>query len=549
MVPRPVGPRGVIALGVALSTLGLAGCGDEVVITAPEPSPAAVRLSVPTRALFDVGATLQLSAELIDAVGRPVPGGGAQPEWSSDDPGVLTVNQSGLVTAVTEGTTRVVVRTGGFESSEQLWVVRDLQGSVALVDVTVLPMDGSGPAPGQTVLVEDGRVTAIGPVGSVSIPGAAHRVDGAGRYLVPGLTDAHTHPEEETDFLTYLANGVTTIISLGNHQGAPVLAWRDQIAAGELLGPTIYATGRILDGAQPRGRATIVTNREEARAAVRAQVAEGADFLKVYNSLTTPVFEAIMDEAEALGVAVIGHGVREPGFQGILDGGVSAIAHMEEVFYTHFGSTIDPSLIPAAVAALREAHTWVMPNLSTFERVNAQWGSSAALEGWLGGDLGRYVSPDRATAWRAFHAQVYANRTGSVAPILSFLGDMTTAFHEGGVPFLLATDSPIIPGMFAGYSIHDDLRLLVRAGLSPAEALEVGTRNAGEFVAAHRAGTEPFGTVTVGARADLILLDGDPTQGLETMKRPRGVMVAGRYLSGHRLDQLLEDVARGWHGA
>ena len=520
---------------------------DDQAGTGPAAEPVELRLVAPARALFDVGATMQVDVRLVDSSGATIEASGTEPTvWSSDDAAVLTVDQTGLVTAVSEGTTRIRATLQDFTGSEQLWVVRDLTGVVAVADATVLPMDGTAPLPDHTVLVEGGIITALGPSTSVVVPPEASVVDAGDLFLIPGLTDAHTHPEEETDFVTYLANGVTTVISLGHHDLAPVLQWRDRIAAGELLGPTVYATGRILDGAGPRARATIVTDPHEARSAVQDQVAAGVDFLKVYNSLSTPVFRAIMDEARSLGVGVVGHGVREPGFQGIIDEGIGAIAHMEEVYYTHFGSNIDRNGIPEALSALQDGGTWVMPNLSTFERVTAQWGRSAALEEWLAGEEGRYVSPERAAAWRAFHSQVYATRSGSVAPIMAFLVELTGAFHDGGVPFLLATDSPIIPGMFAGYSIHDDLRLLVQAGLTPMEALEVGTRNGGRFVADHRGGTEAFGTISVGSRGDLVLLGGDPTLDLTTLRSPHGVMVRGRFLSGFRLEQLVEDMAREW---
>lgn len=525
------------------ATAGTASASADVVVAQVGTE---VQIVAPETTIFNVGGTLQLGFEVIDRQGTPLDQA-FEALWASDSPAVLSVDETGLVTSKSEGAAVIRITVEGFNDDEQLSVVLDIQGVVAFAGATVLTMDGGLALENQTVITEGGVITAIGPAGTALPPGASV-VDASGLFLMPGLTDAHAHPREETDLLPYLANGVTTIINLGNPPDTPVLDWRDQVVGGQLLGPTIYSTGQVIDGVNPRAAATIVTSAAAGRSEAQRQINAGVDFLKVYNGLSVPTFDAIMEEAASAGIPVIGHGVRAPGLDGILDAGVVAIAHMEEVFYTHFSSNINPSLIPSAVETVASSGAWIMPNLSTFGAVNAQWGNTPQLEAWLADDRARYLSPERQEAWRRFHQNAYANRTGSVAPLLVFLADITRAMHEGGVPFLLSTDSPIIPGMFPGFTIHDDLRRLVGAGLTPTEALEVGTSSAGRFVAQHRTGTEPFGTVTVGSRADLILLDTDPRVDLNTLKTPHGVMVRGRYLSNLRLEQLLEEMVASWGG-
>lgn len=541
---RP-GFRSQIALMLVTMWLA-AGCGSETP-SAVDEEPAGLRIDVATRAVPGIGGSVALATSFIDTQGATldrIPEGVA---WSSDDPAIISVDASGNATGMAEGTTRIRAEALGLAADEQLWVVRDETGTVAITGATLLPMDGSSQLEDHTVIAVEGLITAMGPSGTVDIPAGAAVVDATGRYLIPGLTDAHTHPKDPLDLIPYLANGVTTVISLGHTPAqTPVLQWRDQVNAGSLLGPTIYATREILDGANPRAIATIVTTPAAGRAAVRDQVAAGVDFIKTYNDLSVPTFEAIMDEADALGVSVISHGVRGPGLDGILRGGVSAIAHAEEVFYTHFASVIDPMPMDDAVDAMVDAGVWLMPNLSTFERVTAQWGNTTTLDGWLATPEARFLGPWHTTNWRAFHQNAYASRGGSVSPILNFLSQITTASHDGGVPFLLATDSPIIPGLFPGYSVHDDLRLLVTAGLTREEALLVGTANGGRFISEYGPSDDPFGTIAVGARADLVLLDGDPRADLGTLRTPHGVMARGRYLSRYRLEQLLEDMAKGW---
>ena len=527
--------------------LAVGACGSEEP-TSSDREPAALDVVTPSRALFGIGDTLRIQARFVDGSGAVLEGfQSASVLWQSDDPAVIRVDENGLLTAGAEGATRIRVASGDLSADERFWVVRDETGIIVVDDVTLLSLDGSGDRPGQSIVVDHGVITAIVPTGAATPPPDAVLVDGEGSFAIPGLVDAHTHPKDPLDLPPYLANGVTTIVNLGHSPAqTPVLQWRDQVNGGSLLGPTIYSTRQILDGANPRAIATIVTTPEAARAAVRDQVRAGVDFIKTYNDLSVPVFEAIMDEANGLGVSVISHGVRAPGLGGVLDGGVVAIAHAEEVFYTHFGSTIEPDLISSAVAAMAESEAWLMPNLSTFERVEDQWGNTAALDLWLAAPEARYLAPWHTTNWGAFHRNVYAGRTGSVAPILTFLSDLTRAMHEGGVPFVLATDSPIIPGMFPGYTIHDDLRLLVDAGLTPEEALRVGTVDGARFIGTYVPGAGDFGTLTVGARADLVLLPGDPRLDLEVLRHPRGVMTRGRYLSNYRLEQILEDLASSW---
>lgn len=422
--------------------------------------------------------------------------------------------------------------------------VEDVSGPVAFVDVSVITMDSEEILPRHTVLVEDGKITAIGPFRSTRIPGGIHRVDGRGRYLTPGLTDAHTHISFPEDLLPYVANGVTTIVNMGGEPDVPILEWRAEVARGERLGPTIFAA-RFVDGSREDGpgHAYLVSSEEQARAAVVAAKAEGFDLIKAYNSLPLDLYLALLDEAAAQGIAVVGHGVREPGMSGILEAGQVMIVHAEEYLYTHFNRTTDSRLIPSAIEMTLDAGAYVVPNLSAYEVIARQWGSRAVLDDFLAMSDLKYAHP----FWREYWARGrYLDREGSIMGRLDFLRRLTGEFNDAGIPLLLGTDSPPIPGMIAGFSIHDDLRNLAMSGLSPYEALEAGTRNAGEFFARYVPGSEPFGTIAVGQRADMILLEDNPLEDAANLARRSGVMVRGRWLSEARLQQLMDELARSF---
>lgn len=418
------------------------------------------------------------------------------------------------------------------QNVESAWV-----GSTAFVGIDVVPMNREVVLRAQTVVVSDGVIAAMGPVGSVPIPNDALTVDGAGKYLMPGLADLHVHIRHEMDLPVYLAHGVTTILDMG----APsrLLGWRDRLARGELDGPHLLVS-YFIDG--PNGRAGVVSTTEEARSAIQKAAAANYDYVKVYNSLTSAQFAVIVEEARAAGLAVIGHGVRQPGMEGILRGGQVMIAHGEEYIYTFFGNTIDRSRIPAAVELTKRFGVFVLPNLSAFEIITLQWGKPAVVDSFLRLPEVRYLHESYQESWQGGR---YTSRNGSLMTRLGFLKDLTLAFARADVPLLLGSDSPGIPGMFPGASIHNDLRNMADAGLTPYQALSAGTRTAGEFVGTTRPGSHAFGIVVPGARADLVVLEDNPLEDVANARKPEGVMIAGKWWTAGALHRHLEGLYGG----
>ncbi len=404
-------------------------------------------------------------------------------------------------------------------------------GPVAFVGVNVVPMDRETVLTGQTVLVVDGVISAIGPAGSVALPDGVTSIDGSGQYLMPGLADLHVHVQNEADLPVYLLGGVTTVLDLGGR--SRLLGWRDRLETGGLVGPHLLVS-YFIDG--PGGRFNVVETPEEARQVIRA-AAGRYDYIKVYNSLTLAQFHAIMDEARIAGIPVVGHGVRRPGMQAILEGGQVMIAHGEEYIYTYFGNSTNRALIPSAVDLTKRTGAYVLPNLSAFEIMAVQWGRPFAVDSFLSQPEVRYLHPSYRESWRSGK---YTSRNGSLRPRLIFLQELTRAFADANVPLLLGTDSPGIPGMFAGASIHNDLRNLIDAGLTPYQALSAGTRTAGAFVRQTIPGSPVFGVIAEGARADLVLLDDNPLESVTAARYPNGVMVGGDWWSADAMREMLD---------
>jgi hypothetical protein len=407
----------------------------------------------------------------------------------------------------------------------------------AFVDVRVVPMDRERVLDHQTVLVRGGLIEAVGPVRSVRIPAEATRVEGHGTaYVLPGLADMHTHVMRAENLLPYTANGVTTILHMG---GAPpdfVDDVQRQIDAGEIVGPRVIFAFMV-DGSPDLARFYIRTP-DQARAAVQVAKANGYRFMKVYNNLTAEEFAAIVEQGRREGLPVIGHGVRAVGLPAALFQGQVMVAHAEEFFYTAFDNRVPADRLKVNEVAEQTLRSgaYVTPNLSTFATIAKQWGKPEVVREFLRDPRARFMTPDVRLDWTDFD---YMRRTGDISPILPFLRTFTKALSDKGVPLLAGTDSPAIPGMLPGYSIHEDLQSLVAAGLTPFQALAAATRTPGEFIRKYIPDLQPSGEVTPGMRADLVVISGNPLESLEVLQHPLGVMSAGRWQTREQLDALL----------
>jgi len=433
------------------------------------------------------------------------------------------------------------------------------QGSVsAIVDVTVVPMDSARVLTGQTVVVGNGRILEVGPSRAVRVPATAKRIDGRGLFLLPGLADMHVHlMEPEVYFPLFLANGVTTV---RNMAGGPAMSsLRERVSSGALKGPTVYTAGPILDGSPPvwQGSDVVVTP-EQARAVVEQQKKAGYDFLKVYDNLLPLAYDAILQAAAQEHIAVAGHVAPHVGLERVLAAHQHSIEHLTGYFewlqndrspfkqakederFPHpahllagrqaLANWVDESRIPEIAQATAKAGVWNVPtlvgwrNMTPRSELAAAWKrprmryASAMLRGWWNSDNG-YSAED----W-------VAKRRGDA---LRF--KLIKALHHAGARLLVGTDAPH-PFVMPGFSVHEELSNLVDAGLSPYQALKAATADAAEFMGA----VGEFGVVKPGARADLILVEGNPLQDVKNVSRISGVMVRGRWLSREALQHALD---------
>ena len=413
------------------------------------------------------------------------------------------------------------------------------RGAAAFTNVNVISMEDDQPRTGQTVLVRDGRIAAVGAVGEVVLDPDVTVLDASGTWLMPGLIDMHVHNSSEqdgvNDLTIYLANGVTSIRFMWG--SSTLLRWRQLVREGTLRGPAIYTVSPGMDG-PGAPFSTPITSPEEARELVALYAAAGYDALKVYNSLTPDVFTAIHDEARMRNIDVVGHTPARVPFATVLNEGQWTNEHLlgYERATALAGSFWVDGFDEQQVRSLAELE--LRMGVAESPTLVVQGKSARDIAQFRAEAAARYMS-DGMLDWFERRMPPWPGNLDTEGRMRR-LRDLTRLLHQLGVPIVLGTDAGVrwtIPG----FSIHEELGELVRAGLSPYEALRAGT-----VVAAAYLDEQDLGTITVGSRADLLLVAGNPLDDVANANRRIGVMAAGRWTTDERFKELLEEIAAGY---
>ncbi len=419
---------------------------------------------------------------------------------------------------------------------------------VVFVDVTVLPMTGGqARLTGQTVVVEDGRIVRVFPNGSAPLPQGAVLVQGGGRYLLPGLVDMHVRlsPRAREEPVLYIAHGVTTVRDMRGRLGVAALAGR--IASGDVLGPTIYfgspAISQSLEGSPSRGAAAT-------RGAVAMALAAEYDGIHIDGGMSPHAFRSAVAMARAQGAQVWSAAPNGMAIESVLALDVRSLEFLSGYGFAlsrlagywprdyRLGRDAEAAAWTVAVFARMGAladltarsGVWNCPALAaqTFASDRAR-----RAEAVMRGPVERYLTSSRRGDWRRA-ANALAGRALRDVDGAPARAEMVRALYRAGAPLLVcsgAGEAFLLPGD----SLHDELEALVAAGVSELDVLEMATRGAARFVGAG----DEFGVVAPGARADLILVDRDPTEDISVLRRPDGVMVDGRWLDRAALNTVL----------
>lgn len=382
--------------------------------------------------------------------------------------------------------------------------------------------------------------------------GNAIVIPASGNYLLPGLAEMHAHiPSKEwndpliaeTLFL-YLSNGVTTIRGM---LGNPVhLELREKAKTQEILGPRIFTSSPSLNG-------NTVRNPEEANTQVQAYAEAGYDFLKLHPGIRLHVFDEIVKTANQSGIPYAGHvsnlvRVRHAlqnkyqtidhvdGFiEGLVpeDAGVNPIEN--GFFGYNFTDFADTSNIAELVRMSKENGVWIVPTQALFDR----WFSPISADLLVEEDEMKYMSPEIRNNWVISKNNL--TETGNFDPAQwerfnQIRYQLIKELHKNGQGLLLGSDAPQVFNV-PGFSIHHELQGMLDSGLTPLEALQIGTINPAIFFDGN------FGQIKVGMDADLIMTDKNPLENLKNLQNPMGVMARGQWMDREMMQQKLSDIA------
>ncbi len=447
-------------------------------------------------------------------------------------------------------------------------------GVLAVTNVNVVPMTSDTVIRGATVVVRDGRIVALGR--NVSIPQGARRVDGGGKFMVPGLADMHTHLYSDDDAVpdsagpaelgVMVAAGVTTArLMIGTPQH---LVLRDDVAGGRVLGPQLWVASPHLVGRQmPNG--IVVTTDEEARAAVRSVADAGYDQVKITLFITRPVYDAIVDEAAKRRIRVVGHIDPQVGVARTLETG-QQIEHLDSYFEAALADSapmrtsvtqqyvfnpanwrsldfLDDGKLARLAGATARAGAWSSPTLNVFNAAFAAHESDAAIrtrpdwnmippsvrEPYLRARERYWAPPTREQRTEARRRRYVEVRNALVR-----------AIHDSGGKILAGSDTPEWFHVY-GWGLHRELQALVQAGLTPYQALGTATKNPAEFLGQ----SADWGTLEPGKRADFVMLDANPLADIANTMRIEAVAVGGRWIPRPELARLIAAGTRAINGA
>ena len=444
---------------------------------------------------------------------------------------------------------------------------------LAIRDVAVVDVEHGRILQDRTVLLRGNRIVAVTPSHEARIPAGARVVEGDGKYLIPGLWDMHVHAARAGRaplfWPLFVAHGVTGIRETGSFTDS-LLYWRAASRERGVLAPRIVWSSPMLDGDPPLYDFGIaVRTPAEARAVVAEMQSLGFDYLKVYSGIPRDAFHALADEARRRGVVIAGEvpngvqpieaataGMRSFEhlwnlFESCVPGGYAlrdSLAQLDlrsapeaerravrDVQYRRWLDSYDPACTDILAAGLKRTGTYQVPTLiinrsyslmdSTWTGdARRQWVPRATLAEWdeLRTETLEEYGPLGVAAWRARYAHE---------------GTMIRRMAAAGVGILAGSDVSDEPFIYVGASLHDELALLVEAGLTTLQALQSATLNPARYLEA----TDSLGTVAPGRLADLVLLDANPLADIKNTARIHAVVLNGRLLTRADLDRLLDE--------
>lgn len=436
---------------------------------------------------------------------------------------------------------------------------REAERRIEIVGATVIPMDGERVLQDHTVVIEGGRILELGPRSRVALQPGATRIDGSGKFLMPGLADMHAHVRvaaEETvnaELLLYLASGVTLLRNMVG--SAAHLALRRKVEEGEIPGPRIFTVSPLLEGqGAVWSFAQQVLDPGKVDFLVAGYAANGYDAVKIYHTLSREVYEAFIAAGRRHRIAIVGHVPFTVGIDSALRAGQSSIEHLRG--YDIDGVAAEVLLLDGGRSPQRFASWLAMTDARMHELARATaaagvWNCPTLVVNDMLADLDRLADlaehPSAALLPPSIRVALANN---PLAPLFSPEAramlravkpqqlKFVKALKDAGAGLLIGTDT-MLPFLVPGFTVVDEIANFVQAGLTEFEALRAATAEPAKYLGI----ANSSGTVEVGKRADLILLDADPLRDVRNLHSPTGVFVQGRWFSREELRARLQELA------
>jgi imidazolonepropionase-like amidohydrolase len=432
-----------------------------------------------------------------------------------------------------------------------------VSSSLVINNVTIVEVETGVLEKNRSVIVSGEKIQKISNKPINDIQKGIKIVDGSGLYLIPALIDAHVHYIDQATFgPMMIANGVLFVRDMGNPTN-DAIALREKLKNGEVFGPEMITTGSVLDGFPPSIPPICIPCKtpEEGREAVRKQVSAGVDQIKVYSGLQKDVFLAIVDEADKLGIKVVGHCPESIYIEDAANAGLKSSEHPfgfgkimarilgEPVYLSTRGmgtdvpyylrlKDVNKEEFRKALKTIGAAGMYVCPTLVVFKH------GSHYKEIFSGNyPMLEYASPMMKGMWRAIWGGQPENEIAS--KILSPMQEVVKELYLSGVQLMVGTDL-LSPGVIPGYSVHEEMVLWQEAGIPPLEILRSATIVPTKFMNV----SDHLGNVAEGKTASFVLLCANPLADIRNVDQIESVISRGRYFSRTDLDQLSEDVKK-----
>jgi imidazolonepropionase-like amidohydrolase len=409
-------------------------------------------------------------------------------------------------------------------------------------NVRVLTMTRQGVLATATVIVEAGTIVSVSgdPASTLDLDADARIIDGRGMTLMPGLADMHVHYFSDNEGPMFLANGVTTVRNLWGTSDSFVFDARSN--AGVTAGPHVYTSGPLMDGPEPiwGDESVRITSPGEIVGAIDSQRAVGFRAVKLYEGLGAEAYRAAVAAAKERNLQVYTHVPDSLTVDQVIELEVDSIEHLDNVadyafvagdapaaagYFTRWANA-DEERLEALARLSAEKGVWHSP---TYAVIAKRYQYGAAPDVFFDLPESGYIGPFLSDWWRESASRMTAyddEKRRAAANQLAFI----RMLYDADAPLLIGTDTPN-PFVLPGFAIHDELDAFVAAGIPVADVLKIATREAARFLREEG----QWGVVAEGARADLVLLHGDPLEDLSTLKSPSGVMVNGHWYGADRL--------------